>query len=321
MDPVQATMELQDTTQHSTRSSYEERLARIMSTSNSGRIKKPLNVTNKTFLNNDLSLPSFHDLSHLGREEEEQQDVGSVHTKLSSLGNSSGNHTNLLVSVEPAVLQMARENMDGHDEQDNESSTKRSSQLCLFVLCDLVTASVIMNGLYIAILVFHLVISLCYNSSWAIAIVLYPQDNIDYDDDAFKNYDDDNVQLVQLERQLSPWGVIRYVLNATGMLFAAFGIYGAIRFSKNWVLASAVFYIVYIVAYAVNLSWIGVFVSVPFLYTNLHLYLALRSRSISQENYNRERYCFIWNCLCCRQTCGTSNNSKSKSPHEMSPEP
>ena len=77
MDPVQATMELQDTTQHSTvstRSSYEEKLARIMSTSNSGRNRKPLNVTNKTFLNNDLSLPSFHDLSHLAREEEEQQD-------------------------------------------------------------------------------------------------------------------------------------------------------------------------------------------------------------------------------------------------------
>ena len=190
-----------------------------------------------------------------------------------------------------------------HQQQQRRRSRRRSSQIWCFFVCDLVTACVVMNGIYIVLLVFHLVISLTDSEHFGMRARLYR--SVDNDEDDYGEIDDDDYYRYNGyedgggERVLDPWGVIRYGKNLVGLAGSVLGIAGAVRFKPSWVLVCGVWQSFYIVLSLANRTWIGTFLTVPFAYTSIHLWVALRDGTITPENYrSTERHCC---CCCCWQ--------------------
>lgn len=179
--------------------------------------------------------------------------------------------------IDPSVLAMVSA---ARDVDSDEESQKRQSQLFCFFCCDLVKACIIMNAVHIFISILHIVIS----------VVQLPIGfRIDLYEEYGEVYDDDTPFL-----PLQPWGVIGYLKIAFGFIFAIVGIIGARRLSQKLVLASVFWDCCYTILSIANQEWSVFFLSLPFLYTDVHLYMALRSRNITPENYEGEKYC----CCC-----------------------
>lgn len=138
-----------------------------------------------------------------------------------------------------------------------------------------------MNSLHIVLELAHLLVSvLAIPSVFGLHIELY---DFVYDDDMI----DPNLQI----KTLDPWAVIGYTKLGLGFVFALVGILGALRFSKNMVLCSAIFNCCYIFTSGIHQEWTGFFVPMPFAYTNFHLYLELKNGNLTRENYTLERHC------------------------------
>jgi len=194
-------------------------------------------------------------------------------------------------------------NHKNHNLNNDDASKERQSQIWCFFVCDLVTAVVAMNSIYIVLLVFHLTISFLDSELFGMRTQLYkelPSDD-DYDDDLGGLYDDDyDDAFVFGEKDdvvvLDPWAVVRYAKNLAGLLFAVVGIVGALQFRRSLVLASALWHVLYILLSLANHTWIGFVLTIPFCYTTFHLWLALKAGTITRENYrNSEQHC----CCCC----------------------
>lgn len=186
-------------------------------------------------------------------------------------GSTSKNSRSIsmAVPIDPSVLAMVSA---ARDEDSDDDSQKRQSQLFCFVCCDLVKACIIMNAIHIFISIIHLIMSVM-NMPIGFRIILYEAT----DDDGFQT--------------LNPWGVVGYVKMACGYIFAVIGMYGAANFRKNLVLCSALWYCTYILLSLAGQHWSVFFISMPFAYTDFHLFLALRSGSITRENYEKEKHC------------------------------
>lgn len=201
----------------------------------------------------------------------------------SSNANSRSMKRSLSVSVpiDSSVLESIVSQVRDEYDSDQDSQQKRKSQICCFVCCDLVKACIIMNSLHILISLSHLVQSVAdVPSIFGLDIRLYDWE-----------YDDDTVPIEQNIKTLNTWAVVGYTKLAFGFVFAIVPIIGAWKLSKNLVLAGFVWNIIYMILSAAEQVWSGFVVVIPFAYTNLHLFLVLRSKSITRENYTSEKYC------------------------------
>ena len=193
-----------------------------------------------------------------------------------SNSNSNTKSVSIKLSVDPSVLAMVSAVRDDIDSDDG--SQKRQSQLFCFFCCDLVKACIIMNAVHILISIIHIVISVM-KAPIGFRIDLYERYG--------EVYDDDEV----LSLPLNPWGVIGYLKIAFGFLFAIVAIIGARLFSQKLLLASVFWDCCYTILSIANQEWSVFFISIPFLYTDVHLYMALRSGNITPENYETEEHC------------------------------
>ncbi len=186
-------------------------------------------------------------------------------------GSTSRNSKSITTAlpIDPSVLAMVSA---VRDEDSDDGSQKRKSQLFCFVCCDLVKACIIMNAIHIFLSIIHLIMSVM-DMPIGFRIILYETT----DDDGFQT--------------LNPWGVVGYVKMAFGYIFAVIGMYGAANFRKNLVLCSALWYCTYILLSLIGRHWSVFFISMPFAYTDFHLFLALRSGNITRENYETEKHC------------------------------
>mmetsp|Transcript_1788 Transcript_1788/g.4163 ORF Transcript_1788/g.4163 Transcript_1788/m.4163 type:complete len:228 (-) Transcript_1788:457-1140(-) len=183
--------------------------------------------------------------------------------------SKNSNSISIAVPIDPAVLAMVSAVRDPDSDEDSE---KRKSQLFCFVCCDLIKACIVMNAVHILISIIHVIISVL-DAPIGFRIILYD------------TVDDDGLQT------LNPWGVVGYIKMALGYIFAIVGMYGAADFRKDLVLCSAIWYCCYILLSLIGRHWSVFFISMPFCYTNFHCYLALRSGSITRENYETEKHC------------------------------
>ena len=204
----------------------------------------------------------------------------STYTGDGSHSNSNSNSNTKSISIkmplDPSVLAMVSA---ARDADSDDESQKRQSQLFCFFCCDLVKACIIMNAVHIVISIIHILISVL-QLPIGFRIDLYERYGVLYDDD------NPNSNL-----PLNPWGVIGYLKIAFGFLFAIIAIIGARRFSQKLILASVFWDCCYTILSIANQEWSVFFISIPFLYTDVHLYMALRSRNITPENYEDEKHC------------------------------
>jgi hypothetical protein len=204
---------------------------------------------------------------------EDKQNAPSVAGGSSEAQSTSKSTTSTrMVSIDPALLRMISTGEDDFEDQD-----RRKSQLCCFVFCDLVLAGILMNILYIFFCIFHILVSL-WNTPFNISLDIY---DFDADDDF-------------VDRTIDRKGIVQLTRTGGGIVFSAIGVVGAWRFSKYLVLASAIYYCIYAVMSLLDDGrWIGAFLTVPFAYTNFHLFIALKNDNISSENYATEKHCCI----------------------------
>jgi len=150
-----------------------------------------------------------------------------------------------------------------------EEARERKSQLCCGSCCDLVTGTVVTNGIMTLLIVFVL------------AIVLPSEKLMGY----FGNF---------LTSRTS------YVLGSIGIVIASVGTVSARIFCKWPVLLTGIWCIFQLVLGILERR-IGLsLLSACFAYPNIHLFLALHSGNIHKDNYKRtEQYCC---CSCGKQS-------------------
>lgn len=187
--------------------------------------------------------------------------------------NSKGSNSkmpSIAVPIDASVLEMISAVRD--DEDSDDDSHKRKSQLFCFCCCDLINACIVMNIIHILLSFVHIIVSEVATLDWgAVNIDLYVVE------------DDDGIET------LNPWGVLSYAKMGFGYVFALVSIVGAIKFNKCMVLSGSIWYLIYILLSAIGREWELFFISMPFAYTNIHCYMALRSGSITRENYATEK--------------------------------
>jgi len=189
--------------------------------------------------------------------------------------NSNGRTVSIALPLDPSVLAMVSAVRDEVDSDDD--SQKRKSQLFCFFCCDLVKACIIMNVIHMLLAAFYVVIS----------VLKVPIGfRIDLYEIYGEVYDDDTSGL-----PLNPWGVVGYFKVVVGYIFSIVAIIGARKFSKPLVLASVVWDLCFTLLSGISQEWSAFFISMPFAYVDIHLYIALRSGAITKENYATEKYC------------------------------
>lgn len=190
--------------------------------------------------------------------------------------------SSVMVSIDPSFLQR----ISNMDDDTDDDTVMRKSELCCFSCCDLVRACVITNAIYIVLMIFLLLISIFEFPNFH-RFDLYNSEGDDYFY-SHGNYED------SLQRSMNVRGILALVRTGCAILFSVIGIIGALRFSKHTVLSAAVWNCVYIVWSCIDRRTTGAVIAVFFAYPNWHLFLTLRNRTISRENYSTEKYC------CCK---------------------
>lgn len=198
----------------------------------------------------------------------------STYTGDDSNSNSKGSNSkkaSIAVPIDASVLEMISAVRD--DEDSDDDSHKRKSQLFCFCCCDLITACIVMNAIIICLSIIRIIIS-------EFATLDFGSLNIDI----YKVEDDDD----GIER-LDPWGVLSYAKMGVGIFFALVGIVGAIKFNKYMVLSVVIWYFFFFILSAIGREFYITVISIPFAYTNIHCYMALRKGNITRENYATEK--------------------------------
>jgi hypothetical protein len=194
-------------------------------------------------------------------------------------------------------------NEGGEDDRDRSmrGEYQRTSHLFCGCCCDLIRACVLTNSVYIALVVFWMLVSvleLTMNQKFQ----LYNR-QCDHDDGGFEDDDDDDDEFLQDKSGIEWWGILANARTALGILFAALGTWGASTFHRGLVLSSAIGYGISVGRSILDKSiWGAAFASV-FAYPNVHLFVALRSASIRKETYETmEEHC------CCECCCGAGSD-------------
>jgi hypothetical protein len=178
-----------------------------------------------------------------------------------------------VVSIEPSVLRLATE---GEPDDPDE----RKTDLCCGFCCDVLRASIIVNIISLVGVAIWLLLVW-----WGLAVInSYDMTTVE-DDQLFE-------ELNELENYVITTEVILYIsVMCLSVIFALVGIIGASKFNKYLVLATGVWYIIDCI-YFLSVGWFGhAFGVAAYSYPHIALYLALRSGTISRQNYMRERYC------------------------------
>lgn len=178
-----------------------------------------------------------------------------------------------IVSIEPSVLRLATEG-------DPDDPDERKTDLCCGVCCDVLRGCIIVDilslvGVAIWLLLFW----------WGIEVV----NSIDMatveDDELFE-------QLNELENYAIGYEVILLIaVICLNVVFSLVGIIGAAKFNKYLVLATGIWYICEAIYLLSIQLFAHAFTIAAYSYPHIALYLALRSGTISRQNYRRERYC------------------------------
>lgn len=172
-----------------------------------------------------------------------------------------------VISIEPSILQLAfGEGVD---------PTARQAELCCGSCCDLLRACIIVNIFYLSYAVLALLLSW-----WGIAVI-NALDLAEYEDD----------EIVQDMVQSDAYLVIGIIQVSTGMLCASLGIVGASKFTKGLVLICGIWYCIDLMVSAIFRMWPTALMKGFFAYPHFALYMALKSGTITRENYLIERHC------------------------------
>ena len=162
-------------------------------------------------------------------------------------------------------------------QQALEDPNARQSQLCCLCLCDLVKASITMNLMWIGLMITYITFSLVDPERLNSTFGIVPLDPVK---------DGESMDLV---------GIVGIIKVTIAFIYCILGIYGAMRFNKNLVLAACIGYVLYALLLLVDLKsgrWTGIFLAGIFLYPNAHLYISMRNGTITKETYEREASCF-----------------------------
>lgn len=155
----------------------------------------------------------------------------------------------------------------------------RKSDLCCGSCCDVRKACIIMDVIFFPLMIVHFV--LAYFEFAAIYMTLDSSDLSPPDDD-------------------DHWRTFTMARALVGIPIAGIGLYGALKFRRNWVLALAIWHCFYSLSSGVTLRVVHFIVGGVFAYPQFALYFALRNEKITPENYQQtEEYC-----------CWHRNNSK-----------
>lgn len=170
--------------------------------------------------------------------------------------------------------------------------TERESSLCCGCCCDLVSAVVVVDVLFILAQSINLVLT---------PYVIYPL--VDYGDAKREYYDsaevgadlDFDLEESDFSVNTIEWDsekIVPMALMGVGILFALVGIVGAKTFRKLPVMLTAMWYGYYIVNNAITLNLFGIIIPALFLYPHIHLFVALHKGTIRSDNYREtEKNC------------------------------
>jgi len=211
--------------------------------------------------------------------------------------------SNLTPSVLQILLSAVSKDTDDGGEDDGGRSTRgeheRKSHLFCGCCCDLVRACVVTNSVYIALMVFWVLVSVLELPMYQ-SFRLYNRQPAN-DDDEFEDDDDD--EFLQYKSGMEWRGILTIARTAFGILFAALGIWGASKFHRGLVLSSAIGYGISVWWSILEKSIWGAAFAFVFAYPNVHLFMALNRGSIRKETYETmEEHC------CCECCCGAGSD-------------
>ena len=198
------------------------------------------------------------------------------------------------MNVDPSILELAtkpdgKHGIGGGDD-DSVHEHSGANRLC-GSCCDLVRASIIVNGFYI-FKNLNVIVTILLGLSYIRPSSATADDSREYyDDDCYYYYSNGDV-----ERQN---GSITFLVlmtkNIFGIFFAAVGIAGAQNFKKWLVLSTVIWFCIDVVASVFTERWIAAVSAGFFVYPGTALFLALHGGRITPENYaDSVRYC------CCK---------------------
>jgi len=204
----------------------------------------------------------------------------------------------VVVTFDPHILEMMS-NDDGDDDSDNRN--KRKTYLCCGFMCDVLRACVILDGLFIFLSILH-ILSSVFQIPFMAAYDLN-QSAASFDDDFVElggnnnNNNNNNMFAINNIEDIDTRGKFALLRMVLSIVFGGIGIYGAVTFRKSLVLATAVWYVIYLVTNAVEQKVIAMFWGFS-VYPHIALFLAFQNRTITRENYdNTEKHCCCDGCL------------------------
>lgn len=211
---------------------------------------------------------------------DKNDDYDEEKTSSTSRPSSHSQHGSTVISLDPRMLSAVEEEFD--------DSNERKTQLCFGSCCDLVRACLIVNSVYFCFMVF---INLSQWLEWEFFVTFALRDGSDggqivlddfYDDDRYQesSYLGDCVFCTSMFQGIC------------GLVFAVVGFVGAFRFYKYLVLLQAIWLCVDTVLYCFYQNWASGLCIGIYIYPHIALFLALRSGTITRENYSKtEKYC------------------------------
>lgn len=203
-----------------------------------------------------------------------RSDAPSVVTTNMTSKSTASNSSNVLVAVNPSILQLVTsvENSD-NDEDEYE----RESHLCCGFCCDLRRACIILDVIQISMIVaVTIVIQLDVDPRFVEGFDTVA-DSADVDDEVAADFDRRFVETT--------------VRLGGGVLFSVIGILGACLFNRWLVVCTGIWQCIAMVFSMRSRSYTGIVAAASFAYAHIAMFLELRRGKLTRENYAREQAC------------------------------
>lgn len=228
--------------------------------------------------------------------------VGTTVDTTENTSRSSRSHANTSVrlTIDSQLYSELARNVTQKGDDESSEEEVRQTALCCGSCCDLVRACIIVNSMSIFLLSLYLSFSLTGIDSY---FAFKPNATFREEDDDFDGFGDDDFyadEFSVITDEIPPfdvYGILGILQGSLGILFSAFGIWGATHFSRWIVLVTGIFYFIFGISLLLGRGRLAaVVVAVFFAYPHFHLFSALLKEEITSENYKRrEQHC------CCRE--------------------
>lgn len=210
---------------------------------------------------------------------DKDDDYDEEKTSSTSRPSSHSQHGSAVISLDPRMLSAVEEEFD--------DSNERKAQLCFGSCCDFVQACLIVDSVYFCFMVF---INLSQWLEWEFFVTFALRDGndvLDGDDDMY--IDDEYLDSSLLSDCVVCTSMFQGIC---GLVFAVVGFVGAFRFYKYLVLLQGIWLCVDAILYCFYQNWASGLCIAIYIYPHIALFLALRSGTITRENYSKtEKYC------------------------------